>query len=130
MPLVLAIALGGAAGSVARWWIGSLAPDAAFPWATLAINVAGSLLLGMLVRAAVVSAAPAELRLALTVGFCGGFTTFSTFSLETVRMAQSGAWGRAGAYVLASVLLSLAAVAAGMYLGRLLSPAPPGFLAR
>lgn len=124
MPTVLAIALGGAAGSVARWWIGLLSPThAVFPWATLAINVSGSLLLGILLSTHALVAVPAELRLALTVGFCGGFTTFSTFSAESVRLVQSGAWGRATAYIVASILLSLAAMAAGIALGRALSPA-------
>ena len=124
MPLVLAIALGGAAGSVTRWALSSMSPpDAAFPWATLAVNVGGSLLLGMLLGAAIVSQAPDALRLALTVGFCGGFTTFSAFSAETVRLLQEGAWSRAGAYVVASVLLAVASTAAGLAIGRALSPA-------
>jgi CrcB protein len=123
MPLVLAIALGGAAGSVARWSVGMLAPDAAFPWATLGINVVGSLVLGLLLGAAVVEQAPTALRLALTVGFCGGFTTFSAFSVETVRLLQGGAWARAGAYAAASVFLAIAAAAAGLALGRAVSPA-------
>ena len=123
MPLVLAIAIGGAAGSVARWAVGTLAsPGATFPWATLAVNVGGSLLLGVLLGASLLATAPAELRLALTVGFCGGFTTFSTFSAETVRLLLDGAWVKAGAYVAASVLLSVAAAAAGIALGRALSP--------
>ena len=124
MPLVLAIALGGAAGSVARWAVGAMSPpEAAFPWATLAVNVGGSLLLGMLLGAAIVSHAPDGLRLALTVGFCGGFTTFSTFSAETVRLLHVGAWSRAGAYVIASVLLAVASTAAGIAIGRAVSPA-------
>ena len=123
MPLVLAIAVGGAAGSVARWAIGTLsAPDATFPWTTLAVNVGGSLLLGVLLGASLVATAPAESRLALTVGFCGGFTTFSTFSAESLRMIEAGAWGRAAAYVSLSVVLSIAAMATGIALGRALSP--------
>ena len=125
MPLVLAIAIGGAAGSVARWAIGSLSPaDATFPWATLAINVGGSLLLGVLLGAAFMASAPAHLRLALTVGFCGGFTTFSTFSAETVRLLEAGAWGRAATYAGVSVVLAISATAAGIALGRAISTVP------
>jgi CrcB protein len=63
-----------------------------------------------------------ELRAGLTIGFCGGFTTFSTFSLETIRLAESGNWQRAALYILASVVLSLAALAAGMAAARALNP--------
>ena len=120
LRLVLAVAAGGAAGSVARYGVALLAEraGAGFPWGTLAVNVAGSLLLGALVRHLAVppGAAPAALPLALTVGLCGGFTTFSTFSLDLLRLLQSGAAGRAALYAAASVGLSLAAVWAGFTL--------------
>ena len=121
MPLAIAVALGGAAGTLARWWIGGLAQEASatFPTGTLAIHVAGSLLLGFLARYLLETSAPPELRLALTVGLCGGFTTFSTFSYETIALLEDGNVGRASAYVIASVVLSLAATWAGLALARL-----------
>lgn len=114
---LLLVALGSAVGGTLRFVVGTaLAPRAplAFPSATLLVNVAGSLVLGLVLRDV---RAPADLtaaRLALAVGLCGGFTTFSTFSLETVRLVQGGAVTRAALYVALSVALSLAAVAVGL----------------
>lgn len=115
---LLLVALGSGVGGALRFAVGvALAPRAplAFPTATLLVNVAGSLLLGLLLRG---PAEPSALRLALTVGLCGGFTTFSTFGYETVRLVQGGAAARAAAYVALSVGLSLLAVAAGLALPR------------
>lgn len=93
---------------------------AGFPWGTLAVNVLGSLVLGVVVRTAELSAMSPELRAFLAVGLCGAFTTFSTFSLETLALLQAGAWPRAAAYALGSLALGLAAVAAGLALAPLL----------
>ena len=122
--MLFAIALGGAAGSVARYGVSSLFDrgEGAFPTGTLIVNVAGSLLLGFLVRWFTDSTMSTEVRAALTIGFCGGFTTFSTFSLETIRLTESGNWHRAALYVFASVVLSLAALAAGMAAARAFTP--------
>ena len=122
--MLFAIALGGAAGSVARYGVGSFLDrgEGAFPVGTLIVNIAGCLLLGFLVRYFTGSMMSTELRAGLTIGFCGGFTTFSTFSLETVRLAESGNWQRAALYILASVVLSLAALAAGMAAARAFTP--------
>ena len=122
--MLFAIALGGAAGSMARYGIGRifLHDEGAFPTGTLLVNVAGSLLLGFLVRSMASPAISMELRAGLTIGLCGGFTTFSTFSLETVRLVESGNWPRAALYILASVVLSLAALAAGMAAARAFTP--------
>jgi CrcB protein len=113
--VIFGIALGGALGSVARYAIGHYAArhDERFPYATLLVNVAGSFLLGVLARYLPRSSLSPETGLALTVGFCGGFTTFSTFSLEVARLTEGGAYGRAATYATASVLLSLAATFAG-----------------
>ena len=126
MPLVLAIALGGAAGTLARWWIGGLAQGASatFPTGTLVINVVGSFVLGFLARYRLETSAPPELRLALTVGLCGGFTTFSTFSFEAVALVESGNLARAATYVTASVVLSLVGTFGGLILARALLRAP------
>jgi fluoride exporter len=122
MRIPLAIALGGAAGSLARYWLGSglLAVSQTFPVGTLLINVTGSFLLGALLTG-LPSYPPTALRAGLMIGVCGGFTTFSTFSGEVVALVERGALGRAGAYALASVLLSALATSGGMLLGRALA---------
>lgn len=117
-PLVW-IALGGAAGSVARALVG-LALRSQFPWANLLINVTGSLLIGWLMArlGPAESGTAASLRSLLVVGFCGGFTTFSTFSWQTLEQMQKGQWGGATANVLLSVSLCLLATWLGFRLGR------------
>jgi CrcB protein len=88
------------------------------PWSTLTVNVTGSLILGFLAR---YLAAPSEspgLWLLLAVGLCGGYTTFSTYALEIVSLTERGAGGRAAAYAATSVLLSVAAIVAGMWIAR------------
>ncbi len=117
--LILAVALGGALGSVARYLMGLAVPRTGhFPAATLAINVLGSLLLGALVRVLQELDGGPALRAFLLVGVCGGFTTFSTFAFEGMGLFDQGQWRSGALYVLASVLGSLAAVAAGMWLAR------------
>lgn len=121
--MLFAIALGGAAGSLLRYGIGSAVQQragAGFPAGTLLVNVTGSLLLGFLVRYLLETTISPEMRAALTIGLCGGYTTFSTFSVDTVRLIEEGSWGRAGTYVLASVVLSLVATFAGLALARLM----------
>lgn len=110
--MLAAVAAGGGAGSVLRYVLGVWWPrtgNGAFPVTTLAVNVAGSLALGWLLRRfGAVPGAPA-LRAALTVGVCGGFTTFSTFSVEVVTLLQAGRPGRALAYVVVSIAAGVAA---------------------
>lgn len=120
MPTWLAVAAGGAAGTLARYLIGvAWARPGAFPWWTLTINVIGSLVLGLVVGvAAARGAASSTLTIALAVGVAGGFTTFSTFSVETLALIERGESLRAGAYVTASVVLGLLAAALGLYLIR------------
>jgi CrcB protein len=111
-------ALGGAARYLLGGWIQARAgPD--FPVGTLVINVTGSFLLGMLYRYAADSAAlTPELRAMLTIGICGGYTTFSTFSYETVRLLEDGEFARAAVYIALSVVVSIAAVFLGIAAGR------------
>jgi CrcB protein len=125
--MLFAIAVGGALGSVVRHLLGTFvaARTSGFPWGTLAINVTGSLLLGFLVRSLADPAHSPALRAALTVGFCGGYTTFSAFSVETLALVQQGSWGRATVYALASVLLGVAAAVAGTALARSLRAGSP-----
>jgi fluoride exporter len=109
------VALAGGAGVLARYALSTPVHGDALPWVTVAINVVGSFLLGVLVTAHVFSG---ELRTVLGVGFLGGFTTFSTFSVQVVLDVEAGEPGRALAYVAASVGLGLFAAVAGYALGR------------
>jgi CrcB protein len=120
----LAVAVAGAAGSVLRYAVGLALQRVplGFPAGTLLVNVLGSLLLGMFARWLSAPSFDPTWRIALTVGFCGGFTTFSTFSAELVSMAQEGRVARAAAYVMASLVLGVSATLLGLALGdRLLS---------
>ena len=112
---VLWVGLAGLGGVLARYAISTPFHGDTLPWVTVAINVAGSFALGMLVTAHVFSE---ETRTALGVGFLGGFTTFSTFSVQAVLDVEAGEPGRALLYVAASVVLGIAAAAAGYALGR------------
>jgi CrcB protein len=114
--MLLCVSLAGAAGAVARFVVDGAvrhrwAPS--FPWATLAINVSGSLLLGVVTGAVLFTGAPGLLQAVVGVGFCGGYTTFSTASFETVRLAQQGRAGAALANAVGSLLLTAVAAAAG-----------------
>ena len=122
----IAIAVGGAFGSVARYALGLALErnDSRLPWATLAVNVTGSLLLGILARWFTASDASPALRLGLMVGVCGGYTTFSTFSLEAARLLEMGAYGRAATYSLLSVALCVGATFAGFAIARGLGAHP------
>lgn len=121
MRLVLLVGLGGAAGSAARYLLGLLQPRAigSFPWVTFGINVVGSFLLGVLLRLALATPSfTPDLRALLTVGFCGGFTTFSTYSYETAVLLEGGHYGKAATYALGSVVVALAATLAGLMAAR------------
>lgn len=99
--------------------LGARAPGAMFPWATMTVNVLGSLLMGLIVAwLAWRNPWPLAVRLFLTTGVLGGFTTFSAFSLEVVLLFERGQMWLALLYALASVLLSVLALAAGMALVR------------
>lgn len=119
-PMLLAVAGGGAIGSVARYVIGVLLLRAGngFPVSTLLINVVGSFLIGLFARLFEAPDHHQVLRVALTVGICGGFTTFSTFSAETVTLLQQGKAGRAALYVGISLLAGVLATFAGLMVGR------------
>ena len=118
--LALIVASGGALGTLARYGLAQLmAPiSQSLPWGTIAINIAGSFLIGAfgtLTLAGGRHPAPESVRLFVMVGICGGFTTFSSFSLQTFDLLRAGAPGRAAVNVLVSVAVCLAAVAAGHY---------------
>ncbi|MEV2197475.1 fluoride efflux transporter CrcB [Streptomyces phaeochromogenes] len=88
--------------------------DTVFPWGTFAVNVVGCLILGTLTGAAVAGAASSHLQLLLGTGLCGALTTYSTFSFETLRLAEDGARLYAAANVIASVVVGLGAAFAGV----------------
>jgi len=112
---VLLVVLAGAAGVLARYGLSAPLSGTPLLWATCALNVAGSFALGLLVGADRFSD---DTRTVLGTGFLGGFTTFSTFSLQAFLEADDGHAGRAALYVLASVLLGIAAAAGGYALAR------------
>jgi CrcB protein len=116
------LAIFGGMGCVARYmvsgWVYNLAGKA-LPYGTLAVNVVGSLLLGLIMEGSLRSTLLSpELRFGITVGFMGGFTTFSTFSYETVRLLEDGSMVAAGANILLNVTVCIAAALIGIYLAR------------
>ncbi len=124
MQIIMAIAAGGAIGSVLRHFMSAnimrvMGPD--FPYGTMTVNIFGSLVMGLLVGIlARYFDGNQILRVFLTVGILGGFTTFSAFSLDTIVLIERGALINAGAYVLASVIFSIAGLWFGLTLTRVL----------
>lgn len=118
----LLVGIGGAVGAMARYGVGRLLPASASGWptATFVVNLSGGLLMGLL-SALLLRAGGEQARLLLGVGVLGGFTTFSAFSLELMALLERGQPLMAFGYAAASVLLALAAVAAGLSLGRALA---------
>ena len=123
MSRFLWVCLGGAVGTGARYLIALTAPrllGTSFPWATLIVNVSGSLLLGVLAVLFLERVPPHQRTwfLLLGVGFCGGYTTFSTFSLDVAVLYERGEIGLAALYVLLSVVLSIGGLFGGLALVR------------
>ncbi|MFE7404557.1 fluoride efflux transporter CrcB [Isoptericola sp. NPDC057559] len=121
---LLVVALAGGLGAAARFVVDGAVrartPGAAFPWATVVVNVSGSLVIGLVTGVLLGAGEPDRLepwRLAVATGFCGGYTTFSTAMVETVRLARSGRTRLALANALGTMALTLAAVALGIALG-------------
>lgn len=125
MLSVLCAGAGGFVGAVARYGLGLIPLWPGLPLTTLLINFLGSLVIGAVVEAAAPARATLspEAVLFLKVGLCGGFTTFSTFSLETLELLEGGQYVVAGAYAIVSVVLCVAGVLAGKLLVRALAPA-------
>jgi len=119
-----AVAIGGAAGAVMRWLVASgvqKMAGGAFPWGTFAVNALGSFLLGFLFVWLIERSTASELvRLAITVGFLGAFTTFSTYSLESVQLLQEGAFSLAFVNIIGQVMICLLLTWVGVQLARFL----------
>ena len=114
---IIWVAAGGSAGAVARYlmsrWL-----TTTFPWATFTVNIVGSLLIGLLVGLVSKEALSAEMRLLLVTGFCGSFTTFSTFANESYGMLENGHVLTTALYVSASIFAGILAVYIGLQLTR------------
>lgn len=119
---VLLVALGGAAGSVLRFLCSvaiSRWTKAAFPWSTFCVNVIGCLCIGFFIGYLQKSGVGnTQLKMLLTTGFCGGFTTFSAFALENLQLFQNGQAGTAILYALSSMVIGILAVWAGFLLSQ------------
>ena len=120
MSSFLAVGLGGALGAMGRYGISLLPLKSAFPWLTLLTNVLGALVIGFVVGVTADNTASPNTVLFWKTGVCGGFTTFSTFSLETLRLLEGGQTGAGLLYAGASVVQCVAGVYIGELLGRAL----------
>ena len=122
MKLILSIAAGGALGALGRHYVMTLVGHilgTAFPYGTVVVNIVGSFILGMLIETmALAWSPPPELRALIVLGGLGAFTTFSTFSMDTILLFERGQILQAATYVAVSVVLAVLAFAAGMYLLR------------
>jgi len=113
--------IAGGLGALSRWGLSGLAQRIgdSFPWGTLTVNLVGSLALGFIMQIGLsTDLIPRELRIAVTVGFLGAFTTFSTFSFETARYLEDGVWSTGLLNILLNVVLCITAALLGMFLGR------------
>jgi fluoride exporter len=120
LGLFLVVAAGGIVGAPARYLLDQAVTRRAgpgWPWGTLVINLSGSLLLGFLTGLTLAGHLPPAAKALLGTGFCGAYTTYSTFTFETVRLAENGRYLGAAGNVLVSVLAGLAAAAAGLAVG-------------
>lgn len=124
------IFVGGGLGSLMRWGVSGWIANAfggKFPWGTVIVNITGCFIIGLFATATAPEGrwmASGTMRQFFMLGVCGGYTTFSSFSLQTLTLAQDGEWLRAGANVLLSVVLCLVGVGLGHVLASLLNAAP------
>jgi CrcB protein len=125
------VALGSALGGVSRFWLSQAIADrigATFPWGTIIVNISGSFVIGLFAACSTAEGPLSATARVFTVqflmfGICGGYTTFSSFSLQTLNLAREGEWLHAGGNVLVSVVVCLIAVWLGYMLGQLISRA-------
>src|SRR3954451_12780034 len=121
MGTIFAVGVGGGLGALARYYVAAWVQPAgaAFNWGIFVVNITGGLLMGLIVEASALKLnLPPDLRTFLTVGILGGYTTFSTFSLDSALLLQRGEYGLAALYVVGSVVLSILAVFAGLWIVR------------
>jgi len=114
---LLLVAIGGAVGSVLRYLLSCI--NTSFPWGTFAVNILGSLLIGLLVGLVSKGVLSPEMKLLMVTGFCGGFTTFSTFANESFGMMKAGDVLQMALYVGVSVVIGILAVWGGMALSNI-----------
>lgn len=123
----LLVAIGSALGGMGRYWCSGFVArhlGETFPWGTIAVNVVGSFVIGFVAALSLPESrffVPSEARLFMMVGLCGGYTTFSSFSVQTLTLLQEGQWWAAAGNVVASVVLCLLAVWLGFATGLLLA---------
>ena len=120
MSVLISVAIGGALGALARYGISqiSLLHGTSFPWMTLAANLIGALIIGFVAGIMLSSPRLNQSQHAfIKTGFCGGLTTFSTFSLEAVELFETGKWGLAILYIFVSIILCLGGVILGKIIG-------------
>ncbi|HMH65058.1 MAG TPA: fluoride efflux transporter CrcB [Rhizomicrobium sp.] len=123
MGTVFAVGVGGGIGALARYYIAALVQPAgaAFNWGIFVVNISGGLLMGLIVEASALKLnLQPDVRAFLTVGILGGYTTFSTFSLDSVLLLQKGEYATAAAYIVGSVALSILALFAGLWIVRVI----------
>jgi CrcB protein len=123
MGTLLAVGVGGGIGALARFYVAAAVQPAGalFNWGIFVVNITGGLLMGIIVEASALKLnLPPDLRTFLTVGILGGYTTFSTFSLDSALLLQKGEYALAAAYMTGSVVLSILALFAGLWLVRAL----------
>lgn len=126
----LYVALGGAIGSVARYWLSGLIASSkffgqSFPWGTIIVNITGCFVIGFFNTLTVSEgrmAASPDLRTFFMIGICGGYTTFSSFSLQTLTLAEDGEWLYAGGNILVSVVMCLIGVWLGHFFATSINP--------
>ena len=125
MQTIIAVAVLGAIGSLARYGLSGLAHSLLgerFAWGTLAVNLIGCFILGLLIHLSLsTEVVPSNWRVPLAVGFCGAFTTFSTFGYETLRYLEDGAWLLAGGNVAANMVLGILLVWLGFGVAKLVA---------
>ena len=121
MRLLLLIFIGGGLGTLCRYGIGKIWELSSFPYGSLVANIISCLILGALMGFHSEHILKSETRVILMTGFCGGFSTFSTFSAELVRLYQAGSLFYAFTYLMTSVISGILAIVIGMYLMKLIS---------